>query len=255
MSMSKTRSAALAKEVRVKQPRTVADHSLATQDLLAGAKNYNRWIFDLAQPHLGQRILDIGCSIGNITEYLLDRQCVVGIDCDNEVIKQIRARFASCPNFYASCLDFPNSDLSPLHKFEFDTVTCLNVLEHIADDVLALATIRTLIAGRGRLILLVPALTWLYGSMDAADGHFRRYSSRELREKLTASGFKVNKLQYMNFPGILGWFINGRIRKVPLIPQKQLAFYDRIIPLVQRVEQLIRLPVGQSLIAIAEKNS
>lgn len=234
---------------------TAADHSLATQTLLSEAKNYNRWIFQLIQPSLGQRILDIGCAIGNITEYFLDRQCVVGLDCDRKAIEQVRTRFADYPNFSAYYADFPKSDLSFLRTSAFDTITCLNVLEHIADDDSALVTMRTLLVDGGRLILLVPALRWLYGSMDAADGHFRRYSTGELREKLAFAGFTVRKLQYMNFLGIFGWFMNGRIRKVSVIPKNQLAFFDRIVPFTQRVERSVRVPLGQSLIALAEKNS
>ncbi len=232
---------------------TVANHSLATQTLLSEAKNYNRWIFQLIQPFLGQCILDIGCAIGNITECFLDRQCIVGLDCDRKAIKHIRTRFADHSNFSAYYADFPKSDLSFLGTSAFDTITCLNVLEHIADDDSALVTMRTLLVDGGRLILLVPALRWLYGSMDAADGHFRRYSSGELREKLSRASFIVHKIQYMNFPGILGWFINGRIRKVPLIPKPQLVFYDRIVPFIQRFERFVSVPFGQSLIAVVEK--
>jgi SAM-dependent methyltransferase len=239
----------------MKQCTTVADHNLATQELLAEAKNYNRWIFQLTTPFLGQRILDIGCSIGNITQYFLDRECIVGVDCDRKAIEQIQPRFSGHSNFHAYYSDFPKSDLSHLRKFGFDTITCLNVLEHIDNDNHALVSMNTLLADGGRLILLVPALQWLYGSMDAADGHFRRYSARELKEKLSAAGFIVSKLQYRNFPGIFGWFINGRVRKVPFIPKNQLALYDKIIPLVQRLEQWVSFPLGQSILAVGEKRS
>jgi len=239
----------------MKQFTTVADHNLATQELLAEAQNYNRWIFQLTTPFLGQRILDIGCSIGNITQYFLGRECVVGIDCDRKAIEQIRLRFAGRSNFHAYSLDFPKQDPSHLQKFAFDTITCLNVLEHIDDDINALVTMHRLLTGDGRLVLLVPALQWLYGSMDAADGHFRRYSARELKERLSAAGFVVSNLQYRNFPGIFGWFINGRVRKVPFIPKNQLALYDKIIPLVQRLEQWVSFPLGQSILAVGEKRS
>jgi 2-polyprenyl-3-methyl-5-hydroxy-6-metoxy-1,4-benzoquinol methylase len=228
---------------------------LATQALLSEAKNYNRWIFQLIQPFLGQRILDIGCATGNITEYFLDRQCVVGLDCDKQAIERIRTRFVNSPNFSVYYANFPKSDLSFLGPSAFDTIVCLNVLEHIADDVGAVETMRTLLVDGGRLILLVPAFRWLYGSLDAADGHFRRYSRRELREKLALAGFLVCGTQYMNFPGILGWLINGRLRKVPLIPKSQLLFYDRIVPVIQRLERFVRVPLGQSLIAVADKPS
>ena len=113
----------------------------------------------------------------------------------------------------------------------------------------------TLLTDSGRLVLIVPALQWLYSSMDAADGHFRRYSTRELKEKLSTAGFTVSKLQYRNLPGIFGWFLNGRIRKVPFIPKKQLALYDKIIPLVQSLEKWVSFPLGQSILAVAGKRS
>jgi SAM-dependent methyltransferase len=234
---------------------TVADHNLATQELLAEAKNYNRWIFELTAPFLGKRILDIGCSIGNITQHFLDRDCIVGVDCDGKAIEEIQRRFSRYSNFHGFHSDFSNLDLDNLQTFAFDTITCLNVLEHIDDDHNALVTMHTLLVDSGRLVLIVPALQWLYGSMDAADGHFRRYSTRELKEKLSTAGFTVSKLQYRNLPGIFGWFLNGRIRKVPFIPKKQLALYDKIIPLIQRLEKRVSFPVGQSILAVAEKRS
>src|SRR5262249_2046814 len=125
---------------------TLANHSLTTQTLLSEAKNYNRWIFQLIQPFLGQYILDIGCSIGNITEHFLDRQYIVGLDWDRLAIEQIRTRFADYPNFSAYHAEFPKSDLSFLRSSVFDTIVCLNVLEHIADDESALNTMRSLLA-------------------------------------------------------------------------------------------------------------
>lgn len=239
----------------MKQSTAVADHNLTTQELLAEAKNYNHWIFQLINPFLGRRILDIGCSIGNITQYFMDHECVVGIDCDMKSVEQIQRRFLGNPNFQAYHSDFPKSDLSFLRKFTFDTITCVNVLEHIDDDNNALEIMNTLLTDDGRLVLLVPALQWLYGSMDAADGHYRRYSARELKGKMAAVGFTVSRLQYRNLPGIFGWFVNGRIRKVPYLPKNQLALYDKIIPLVQLLEKRLSFPLGQSLLAVGEKRA
>ena len=63
-------------------------------------------------------------------------------------------------------------------------------------------------------------------------------------------GFTVEKLEWMNLVGIPGWFLNGRILKRRVIPAGQVRIYDRIAPLLARVESLFRLPVGLSLLAV-----
>ena len=99
----------------------------------------------------------------------------------------------------------------------------------------------------------MPALQLLYGSMDRADLHFRRYGRPDLRAKLEQAGFEVEDLRFLNRLGAIGWFVNGRILRREIIPSGQLGFYEKIIPWVRRAESLLPLPFGQSLVAIARK--
>jgi SAM-dependent methyltransferase len=133
----------------------------------------------------------------------------------------------------------------------FDTIVCLNVLEHVEDDLGSLRAMRTLLAPRGRLVLLVPALRTLYGTLDQALGHYRRYGPRELREKFAAAGFLMRHLEYFNLAGIPGWWLTGRVLRRRLLPAASLRWYDRLVPLF-RLEGLLPWRIGQSLIAIGE---
>src|SRR5438309_788954 len=126
-----------------------------------------------------------------------------------------------------------------------DTIICLNVVEHIPDDVGSLAAMRALLQPAGRLVLLVPALPRIYGALDEALGHVRRYTPRELREKYDRVGFRVAHLEYFNLFGIPGWWFAGRILRRRIIPAGSLGLYDALVPLF-RSERFLPWRLGPS---------
>jgi len=130
-----------------------------------------------------------------------------------------------------------------------DTVVCLNVLEHIADDRASLRAMHDLLRP-GRLVLLVPSLRALYGTLDEALGHFRRYVPAELSEKLGAAGFHLRISSISIWPAS-GWWVAGRLMRRRLIPTGALRWYEALVPLF-RLERLLPWRIGQSLIAIGE---
>jgi hypothetical protein len=98
----------------------------------------------------------------------------------------------------------------------------------------------------------VPALGSLYGSLDRALDHFRRYERAELLDKLGRAGFEIETSWVFNLFGVFGWYLNSRVLKRTTFPPVQLTLYDRLVPLF-RLESRWRLPFGMSLIAIARK--
>ena len=188
-----------------------SEDTFVIQDILREAHRYNRWLFESVQPALGQRVLDIGSGFGNITRLLLDREQVVGIDVEPRYVSYLEETFSSARNFEAHLCDITADDLNFLKEKKLDSAICLNVLEHIEDDVGFLRRIAEVLMPSGRLGLLVPALQALYGSMDRADLHFRRYGRPDLRAKLEEAGFEVEDLHFINRLGGLGWFVNGRV--------------------------------------------
>ena len=222
----------------------------ATLERMATAPRYNRWMYDRLRPWVGRRVLEIGAGIGNMSEFLVDRDRVVLTDTEPYYLDRLRARYAELPHVTVAELRLPASN-PRLAAERLDTVVCLNVLEHIEDDRGSLVAMRDLLAPGGRLILLVPSLRALYGTLDEALGHFRRYVPRELAAKLAAAGFRVPHLEYFNLAGVPGWWFTGRVLRRRLIPQGALRWYDALVPLF-RLERLLPWRIGQSLIAIGE---
>lgn len=222
----------------------------ATLELLADAPNYNRWMFDRLRPWVGRRVLEIGSGIGNLSAFLLDRERLVLTDTALDYLERLRARFAGRPNVGVAHLYLPD-DHASLAEERFDTIICLNVLEHVEDDHRSLVVMRRLLEPRGRLVLLVPALSALYGTLDVALGHHRRYGRRDLTTKFAAAGLAMRHLEYFNLAGIPGWWLAGRVLRRRLIPSGSLKLYDALVPLF-RLERFLPWRVGQSLIAIGE---
>jgi SAM-dependent methyltransferase len=221
-----------------------------TLEQLAAAPNYNRWMFDRLRPWVGRHVLEVGSGIGNMSAFFLDRARVMLTDTDPAYIERLRERFAAHPHVAVARLYLPVVD-GALAAERFDTIICLNVLEHVEDDHTSLVVMRRLLAPGGRLVLLVPALRALYGTLDAALGHYRRYSRRELAAKFRAAGLTVRHLEYFNLAGIPGWWLTGRLLRRTLIPAASLRWYDALVPLF-RLERLLPWRIGQSLIAVGE---
>jgi SAM-dependent methyltransferase len=80
----------------------------------------------------------------------------------------------------------------------FDIVTCLDVLEHLDDDVAGLRTIGSLLAPRGQIVVTVPAYRWLWSGEDEISAHRRRYTRAALLEAGRAAGLEVVYCSYFN---------------------------------------------------------
>lgn len=232
-------------------PAEAADKvGAATLERMAAAPRYNRWMFDRLRPWVGRRVLEIGAGIGNMSVFFADRERVVLTDTEPYYLGRLRERFADRPQVSVVELRLPA--VSPgLVADRLDTVVCLNVLEHIEDDRASLQAMHHLLQPGGRLVLLVPSLRALYGTLDEALGHFRRYVPDELSEKLRAAGFRLRHLEYFNLAGVPGWWVAGRLLRRRLIPTGALRWYEALVPLF-RLERFLPWRIGQSLIAIGE---
>ena len=218
--------------------------------LAADAPRYNRWLTERVAPWVGRRVLEIGAGIGNMAEFFVDRERLVLAEPDAAYRTRLAARFAGRSNVAVVPVMLPVVDPG-LAAERLDTVICLNVLEHIEADQAALLAMRSLLQPGGRLVLLVPALQSIYGTLDSALGHYRRYGAQELREKMAAAGLRLVRLEYFNMAGIFGWWLTGRVLRRTIIPSGSLRLYDAFVPLF-RLEQLLPWRIGQSLIAVGE---
>lgn len=224
-----------------------------TLSIMEEAPAYHQWILEKMRPWLGETILEVGCGTGLLTGLLLEHWKVIPTDVNEDYLKTVENKFRGHPNLKRVFLwDIRCPPPEELDR-KIDSIVCSNVLEHIEGDEKALAHIYQLLPP-GRLILLVPALKWLYNGLDRELGHFRRYSKGELHQKLKAQGFKICQLTFSNGFGVLGWFLNGTVMRRRLLPVRQVRLFNQLVPFFILFERVIPTVIGQSLIAIAEKD-
>ncbi|MBN1384059.1 MAG: class I SAM-dependent methyltransferase [Elusimicrobia bacterium] len=213
--------------------------------------NYNKWIYEIFRPYIGNRILEVGCGTGNLTKYFFNScKHMIGIDSSSFFLKHLQIDH---PELELYNFDITDDKILSLSNKNIDTIASVNVLEHVKDEEKALSHMYNLLTAGGHLLLFVPALSWLFGSLDENAKHYRRYNKKSLKQKLEKIGFKVEDIFFSNFLGIFGWFINGKILKRKTFPIVQPILFDKFVPLLTKFEKNFRIPVGMNLIAIAKK--
>jgi SAM-dependent methyltransferase len=215
---------------------------------LAEARHFNSWVADLIAPAIAGDVLEIGCGTGNFTGLLARRaRSVMAVDLNPEYVKAAQQRWRGDPRIGFRCCDATTESWTS----KFDTVVLLDVLEHVQNDVWFLRSLRKALRPAGTLIVKAPSGHWLYGTLDQAIGHYRRYSKRTLRFALQRAGCDATASFYFNRLGVLGWWLNGRVLQHKTPPAAQVKSIEMLVPMLRRVERLAPLPFGLSLIAIS----
>ena len=221
---------------------------------MAKLSEYNKWLHDHFDAYLGKRILEVGAGVGNQTKYFTDRELVVASDVEPHYVRELTATIGRSSNVRVASFRFPlpADAREQLQRDRIDTIVCLNVLEHIEDDRSTLKDFAAVLPQGGHLVLLVPSMPALYGTLDIHLDHFRRYDREPLRQLLADCGFECDSLTYVNRLGVFGWWLNSRVLKRKVLPRGQLAVFRWLLPLLRR-EQKHPPSFGLSLIALARR--
>ena len=221
---------------------------------MAGLSAYNKWLHDRFDAFLGRRILEVGSGVGNQTRYFADRERVVASDIEAHYLRELRRRFENHAQVRVASFSFPLSDAdrADLRSERIDSIVCMNVLEHIERDRETLVDFASVLEPGGRMVLLVPAMPALYGTLDRALLHFRRYEKAALAQLVAEAGFEVSEIRYLNRLGVAGWWLNSRVLKRTVLPKGQLAAFKWLMPLLKR-EEAHPPSFGMSLLVLAVK--
>ncbi|MEM7345528.1 MAG: class I SAM-dependent methyltransferase [Chloroflexota bacterium] len=213
------------------------------------------------------RLLDVGCGAGNMIHHLSEYGQVKGLEIDERPVVVARERGYDVDQFDAT-------QQMPFDPNTFDAITTLDVIEHNEDDMAILADSYRILKPGGHIIITVPAFMWLWSHNDDINAHVRRYTRPELRDKLAKTGFKVNRITYNNFfvfplaasllllrrnaeaqPDLASHHLDEEEYQVEMEPASPPV--NAVLTTVGKVEaglmRMVNLPVGTSLIAIAEK--
>lgn len=216
-------------------------------------------------PKKGQKILDIGCGTGETLSFLkehLPKPELFGIDSSSVAIKYAKKRG------HKNILKVDAKKL-PFEDNSFDYILLLDVIEHIEDDTAILIEAKRVLKKKGKIIITAPALQFIWSEHDSAQGHFRRYVRRNIRQLAKDAKLKLEQMSYFNFflsPAIItirllsrlklfskyGKYdsdINFNIAKKPVFNGLlKLIFVSEI-----KLLKFINYPIGISIFAVLRK--
>jgi len=220
---------------------------------------------DPAQPGEERTVLDLGGGAGNMAHHLAPYGHVIGIDSNGRPLRVAAQRGLTVTQSTGDRLPFPNDS--------FDLIALLDTVEHIPDEFGVFAECHRVLKPGGKLMVTVPALMWLWSYNDEINDHQRRYTAPELRQKLTTSGFQVNRLSYNNFflfPMVAALRLlrpdkpkldsphlteAEEVYQVEMeaIPEPANTILHAVGWLEAELLQRVNLPIGVSVLCVAEK--
>jgi len=230
---------------------------------MSQAHNYYNWIYQTLSPAIGKRLVEIGVGSAPFINLYPALEYYFPADVDPEMVRAAEQswimKHGSPSQVKGIVGDAGQKDFwAAVKECRPDCIIAVNVLEHIEDDNYFIVQAReALLPEKGRLVLFVPALPSIYGTMDAAAGHFRRYTRQGIQQMVLRAGFKIKTLSYFNSLGVLPWYYQGRIKKTEDLTDQGLnqniLLYDRFgVPITRVLDVAFRGLLGQSLVLIAE---
>lgn len=240
--MSETEAAHTA--VREDLAYKTSDHLFRSKDEYAQGKYdlTTRWLRRQVQP--GQLLLNIGCGSG---EY-------------NGAAQAMGLRVAACepePQAFQLASSAAPSGCSVHHcglmelreKVEpASYIVMHDVLEHIEDDVAAVAAVRDLLVPGGLAIISVPAYQWLFGNHDVQLGHYRRYTKGRLK-KLFRADFDIEAGRYYGAALIPVALWYSRLTKKPYpVATASAGVANKIMRMICQLESRVPMPMGTSVL-------
>jgi ubiquinone/menaquinone biosynthesis C-methylase UbiE len=202
----------------------------------------------------GLHILDAGCGGGATMESLRRYGSVRGMEISEEAVEYNRQRDRE--------VSLGSIEQMPFADSSFDLVLALDIIEHVPDDLQALRELYRILRPGGSLLVTVPALQMLWSAHDVINGHYRRYTLGELRNRVETAGFEVVTATYFNtllFPIIaaLRWLWRLCPKRTASdfaeVPRLLNALLTEVFSLEKPFVGRIKLPFGVSALCFVQK--
>lgn len=207
-----------------------------------------------------ERTLDVGSADGPSVGWLRERKRHVSLDIDPRGLRP--------GDVCGSALALPFADRT------FDVVTAFDVIEHCESESGVLAELIRVLTPGGRLLLSVPAYTWAWTNFDVVNGHYRRYTRRQVVAAVQRAGVTVERATYA-FTTVFPLFaaqrlvtrlvenLRGKPAETPSsnlveLPRVPLAVERALSGLARVDEKLLArvdLPFGSSIFVAARKTT
>lgn len=224
-------------------------------EAVAGGRNYYRWIVDRFAPFFGRKVVEVGAGIGTFSEFVIDSpgvESLLSVEPAGNVFPALENKFLGNDRVRTVRANIDQVEMAA----EADSLVAVNVLEHVEDDEAFLRAAGKIVRPDGHLLLFVPAHQFLFGSLDKAFDHYRRYSKAGLSSLLSRAGWEPLQISNVNIAGVLPWLVAGKILRNTTIGHRQMRVFDSlVIPVMRKIESIREPFIGQSLLAIGRNRS
>lgn len=217
------------------------------------------WVLSRYFPSI-ETFFEIGCGTGyvlsGVGQAFPDLR-LFGSEIFSAGLNHTRGRVSRCDLFQMDARNIPFEE-------EFDVIGAFDVLEHIAEDELVLSQVYRAIRPGGGIILTVPQHALLWSQSDVHACHVRRYSAKDLKQKVQNAGFtliRVTSFISLLLPLMFVSRLMQRMKKEQFDPMAELritGLANQILEITLGLERtLIRtglsFPAGGSLLVVAGK--
>ena len=223
----------------------------------AGKRDIVRYWIDKLHPLSTESLLvDCGAGTGQFAAEMQKFCRVFAVDDHDESLQIAMSKLGSSTVKRGSCLALPVSDESA------DTLTALDVLEHVREDVKAINEFARVLKPQGIAVITVPALKLLWSDWDVALHHVRRYTQRSFLKLLDHPQLAIEHWNFINVLALPAVYFARKIRTI--IGTSQRRAEDSIPPqTLNRVlkkaftglacQTKIRFPLGVGLLAVVRR--
>ena len=219
---------------------------------MGAGKNYVQWIHSIFKPHIKGAVAEVGAGIGVYSKVLLNTPSL-----DSLSVFEPSTNLIGSLKLALSYGDKPVQCFNSVFEAEFgkqyDTILYINVMEHIDDDTAEMETVYKALRSKGKLLVFVPALPFLYSDNDRRVGHFRRYRKKELLDKIRCVGFDIIEHRYFDSIGVLSWLICCKWMKMHPASGSVGLYDNLLVPTLRVLERFVPPMIGKNLVLVAQK--
>ena len=194
-------------------------------------------------------IIEIGAGCGSFTKNYYDPKIksLILTETDQLNITNLQKKFEKNYNIRISDLSIDKI------QNKFDTILYLHVLEHIKEDVNELKNAKNKLNDEGHLVIMVPAHQKIYGNLDKAVGHFRRYEKDFFKKNLL--DLELVSFRYLDSMGYLLYYLNKIFFKNETFPSKfKIFLWDKLFtPITILIDFLTNYSFGKCIVAVYKK--
>ena len=172
---------------------------------------------------------------------------VVLTETDEKNIYTLKNKFRNYKNF-----EVLNLSVDKIDK-KFNSILYFHVLEHIKDDLEEIEKAKSKLNSGGHLVFIVPASKRIYGNLDKAVGHFRRYEKEFFKKDLL--DLELLNLKHLDSIGYVLYYLNKIFFSKETFPSNfKIFLWDKFFtPLTVIVDFIINYSFGKCIIAVYKK--